>query len=147
MELVGFSLYTDVEGDDLPDAECHHCHQLDLATADDFFNNGLQESKDLFSFKDMGKGGITKQDAENGKMRAPTLRNVLLTAPYMHDGSLKNIDEVLNHYNGNSKDSPNKDPLIRNIEINSFHKRALIAFLQTLTDTSYLQNPLLQKPQ
>lgn len=147
LELVGFSLYTDSEGDDLPDAECHHCHQLDLATADDFFNNGLQSSSDLLSFKDLGKGGVTGQIAENGKMRAPTLRNVLLTAPYMHDGSLATFDDVLNHYNGNGKNSPNKDPLIRNIQLTSFHKRALIAFINTLTDTSYLSNPLLQRPQ
>jgi cytochrome c peroxidase len=147
LEFIGFNLYTDSSGDDLPDAECHHCHQLDLATADDFFNNGLQESADLYGFKDLGKGGITKQDAENGKMRAPTLRNILLTAPYMHDGSKKTIEEVLDHYNGGSKNSPNKDPLIRNIELSSLHKKALIAFLKTLTDTSYLSNPLLQKPQ
>ncbi|MBK8699553.1 MAG: cytochrome C peroxidase [Saprospiraceae bacterium] len=146
LELIGFSLYTDLEGSDLPDAECHHCHQLDLATADDYFNNGLQEAASLNDFKDLGRGGFTKQLADNGKMRAPTLRNVMLTAPYMHDGSLKTIDDVLNHYNSKGKTSPNKDPLIRDLGLTPFHKKALIAFLHTLTDTSYLTNPLLKKP-
>ena len=146
LELAGFSLFTDKEDDGLPDAECHHCHTLDLATADAFFNNGMQESATLTNFKDLGKGGITMQDADNGKMRAPTLRNIFLSAPYMHDGSLKTMDDVINHYNGNGKLSPNKDPLIRNIALTDFHKKALVAFMKMLTDTSYLDNPLLQKP-
>lgn len=146
LELIGYSLYIDLEGSDLPDAECHHCHTLDLATADAFFNNGLQYSPDLNSFKDMGRGAVTGSLADNGKMRAPTLRNIFYSAPYMHDGSLKTIDEVLNHYNGHGKSSPNKDPLIRDLGLTPFHKEALIAFLHTLTDTSYLQNPLLQRP-
>ncbi|MBK7789271.1 MAG: cytochrome C peroxidase [Saprospiraceae bacterium] len=146
LELIGFSLFIDLEGSDLPDAECHHCHTLDLATADAFFNNGLQASSDLNGFKDAGRGAVTGHLADNGKMRAPTLRNIMFSAPYMHDGSLKSIDEVLNHYNGHGKSSPNKDPLIRNLELTPFHKEALVAFLNTLTDTSYLQNPLLKKP-
>ncbi|MBP6397530.1 MAG: cytochrome C peroxidase [Saprospiraceae bacterium] len=146
LELIGFSLFIDLEGSDLPDAECHHCHTLDLATADAFFNNGLQATSDLNGFKDAGRGAVTGQLADNGKMRAPTLRNIMFSAPYMHDGSLKTIDEVLNHYNGHGKSSPNKDPLIRNLELTPFHKEALVAFLHTLTDTSYLQNPLLKKP-
>jgi cytochrome c peroxidase len=145
LELIGLNLYTDSTGDDLPDAECHHCHQLDLATADNFFNNGLQESATLNDFKDLGKGGVTKQIAENGKMRAPTLRNIFLSAPYMHDGRFNTMDEVLNHYNGNGKNSPNKDPLIRDLKLSSFHKKALLAFISTLTDTSYLNNPLIVK--
>lgn len=146
LELIGYSLYIDLEGSDLPDAECHHCHTLDLATADAFFNNGLQFSTDLNGFKDMGRGKITGYLADNGKMRAPTLRNIFYSAPYMHDGSFKTIDEVLDHYNGHGKSSPNKDPLIRDLGLTPFHKEALIAFLHTLTDTSYLNNPLLQKP-
>jgi cytochrome c peroxidase len=130
LELMGFSLYTDVPGDDLPDAECHHCHQLDLATSDAFLNNGLQ-------------GAITKNISDNGKMKTPTLRNVTLSAPYMHDGSIKTLEEVIEHYNSGGKDSPNKDPLIRQLKLTNLHKRALIAFLNTLTDTSYMQNKLI----
>ncbi len=145
LELMGFSLFTDVVGDDIPDAECHHCHQLDLASSDAFFNNGIQEAKTINDFKDLGKGGVTKNIADNGKMKAPTLRNIMLSAPYMHDGRFSTIDEVLDHYNSGGKESPNKDPLIRDIQLLPIHKRALIAFLNTLTDTSYMQNPLIVK--
>jgi cytochrome c peroxidase len=142
LELEGFNLYTDSPGDDLPDAECFHCHSLDLATSDAFFNNGLQESASLNGFKDLGKGGVTGQVSENGKMRAPTLRNITLTAPYMHDGSLPNLEAVLQHYNSHGKPSPNKDPFIRDLKLTAKHKEALIAFMKTLVDTSYLKNPL-----
>ncbi len=145
LELMGYSLYLDIPGDNFPDAQCNHCHQLDLATGDDFFNNGLQASVALEGFKDMGKGGISKQPAENGKMRAVTLRNVMLSAPYMHDGSLATIEDVLDHYSSKGKQSPNKDPLISDVKITASHKIALIAFLHTLTDTSYLNNPLIVK--
>jgi cytochrome c peroxidase len=142
LELAGFSLYTDVPGDDLTDAECHHCHQLDLATSDAFFNNGLQSSPTINDFQDKGKGGVTGNILENGKFRAPTLRNIFLSAPYMHNGKFKTMDEVLDHYNSGGKYSPNKDPLIRDLKLSPFEKKALLAFLQTLTDTSYLSNPM-----
>lgn len=145
LELIGLSLYIDDPLDDLPDAECHHCHQLDLATADDYFNNGLQASPSLNDFTDKGLGGFTGNIAENGKMKAPTLRNIFLSAPYMHDGRFNTIDEVLDHYNENFKPSPNKDALIHKLDLTPFHKEALKAFLMTLTDTSYLQNPLIIK--
>jgi cytochrome c peroxidase len=143
LELMGFSLYTDVPGDDLADAECHHCHQLDLATSDAFFNNGLQDAPTINDFIDKGKGGATNQILENGKMKAATLRNIALTAPYMHDGRFKTLEEVIDHYNSGGKYSPNKDALIRNLGLKPIEKRALIAFLNTLTDTSYLTNPLI----
>lgn len=145
LELTGFNLYLDIPGDNLPDAQCNHCHQLDLATGDDFFNNGLQESATLMDFKDMGKGGVTNQIAENGKMRAVTLRNIMLTAPYMHNGSFATMEDVLNHYASRGKPSPNKDPLVNDVKITAEHKKAIIAFLHTLTDTSYLNNPLIVK--
>ncbi|MFM2392644.1 MAG: hypothetical protein RLZZ546_621 [Bacteroidota bacterium] len=145
LELIGLSLYIDDPLDDLPDAECHHCHQLDLATADNYFNNGLQAANTLNDFQDRGLGGFTGNIAENGKMKATTLRNIFLSAPYMHDGRFSSIDEVLDHYNENFKNSPNKDALIHKLNLTPFHKEALKAFLKTLTDTSYLQNPLIVK--
>lgn len=145
LELIGFSLYLDIAGDDFPDAQCNHCHQLDLASGDAFFNNGLQASPTLFDFKDLGQGGFTKLDAENGKMRAVSLRNIMLSAPYMHDGSLATMDDVLNHYISKGKPSPNKDPLLNAIPLTPGYKKALLAFIQTLTDTSYLNNPLVVK--
>jgi cytochrome c peroxidase len=143
LELMGFSLYTDDPGDDLTDAECHHCHQLDLATSDSYFNNGLQDAPSINDFKDKGKGGASGQILENGKMKAPTLRNITLSAPYMHDGRFKTLEEVIDHYNDGGKYSPNKDALIRKLGLKPIEKKALIAFINTLTDTSYLSNPLI----
>ena len=59
LELIGYSLFIDLEGSDLPDAECHHCHTLDLTTADAFFNNSLQFSNTDLRQRDMGRGKIT----------------------------------------------------------------------------------------
>jgi cytochrome c peroxidase len=63
----------------------------------------------------------------------------------MHDGSLKTIEEVIEHYDNKAKKSPNRDGLIRKLQLTPYHKKALIAFLNTLTDTSYLNNPLIVK--
>ncbi len=153
---AGLSLYTDLElmgeglffddDPDLPDAECNHCHNSPMMTSDDFFNNGLQPAGDDLQFLDNGKGKITMNIADNGKFRAPTLRNIMLTAPYMHDGSLETIDDVLDHYNSGGHPSPNKDPLIRPLKLSKIQLAALKAFMNTLTDTSYLTNPLITNP-
>ncbi len=147
-ELMGYILYSDGNKNLSTDFQCNHCHQLDLAEGDAYFNNGLQATANLEGFNDLGKGGFTKKLAENGTMRAVTLRNIMLSAPYMHNGSLSTMDEVMEHYMSGGKASPNKDPLISQIKKNNFtqqNKKALIAFLHTLTDTSYLSNPLIYK--
>src|SRR5690606_7752020 len=97
-ELIGFLMYID-DDPDLPDAECGHCHTLPMATADQFFNNGLDLAPTLEEFKDKGLGKFTGNRIDNGKFKAPTLRNIMLTPPYMHDGRFQTIDEVLAHYN------------------------------------------------
>lgn len=146
MELIGFLMYID-DDPDLPDAECGHCHTLPMATADQFFNNGLDLAPTLEEFKDKGLGKITGNRIDNGKFKAPTLRNIMLTPPYMHDGRFQTIDEVLTHYNSGGHDSPNKDPLIRPLGLTPFQLNALKAFLHTLTDTSFLSNPDFQRPE
>ena len=148
-EYIGFSLYFDVFGDGIPDGQCNHCHHLELAAGDGFFNNGLQEATLLQDFKDLGKGKITGNISENGKFRAPTLRNIMLTAPYMHDGSLTTIDQVLAHYVSGGKKSPNRDPLLVDkqfAELDAYYISCLKAFLQTLTDTTSLKNPEFTNP-
>ena len=85
-EFYGFEMYIDAPG--VTDAQCAHCHNIPLMTSNDYFNNGLQEAETFDDFVDVGRGAITVS-AKNGFFRAPTLRNIELSAPYMHDGSLE----------------------------------------------------------
>lgn len=140
LELYGFTMFVDNDPN-VKDAECGHCHSIPLGTADQFFNNGLVEAPNMTEFKDMGRGKITGNLIDRGKFKAPTLRNVTITAPYMHDGRFKTLDEVLDHYSSGGKSSPNKDPLLYPLNFTPFEKRALKAFLETLVDTSYLKDP------
>ncbi len=145
LELIGYGLYFD-DDPDLPDTECGHCHNIPLGTSDDYFNNGITESATLDGFPDPGRGKVTGSRADNGKFRAPTLRNISQSAPYMHDGRFTTLDEVIQHYKGGGKPSPNKDPLLHPLTINNFHIQALKAFIATLHDSTYYKNPALQNP-
>ena len=95
----------------------------------------------------------TGQRGDMGKFRAPTLRNIALTGPYMHDGSIATLEEVLDHYaaGGRSRVNPqikhfnsNTDPLITGFELSRLEKRQLIAFLHALTDQTFIQLSLEQ---
>ncbi len=130
----------------IPDAECFHCHPAPLMMADDFFNNGIDTVASLDDFKDKGRGSITKLRFDNGKFKATTLYNITLTAPYMHDGRFQTLEEVIDHYNSGGHYADNKNGFIRPLGLNARQKRSLIAFLKTLTDTSYLQNPDVLSP-
>ncbi|MBK8298557.1 MAG: cytochrome C peroxidase [Saprospiraceae bacterium] len=130
----------------IPDAECFHCHAAPLMMANEFFNNGIDTVQSLDDFKDTGRGGITGVRFDKGKFKAPTLYNIALTAPYMHDGRFKTLEEVIEHYNSGGHFAENKDGFIRKLGLNRRQKQSLIAFLNTLTDTSYLQNPDVLSP-
>ena len=146
-ELNGFELFFDVPNN-LPDAECGHCHNAPLFTTNQFFNNGLDSVGSLEDFKDKGLGVVTGNPFDNGKFRAPTLRNIALTAPYMHDGRFNTLEEVIDHYNEGAHFADNMDPLIKpnGLGLTEQHKKDLIAFLHALTDTSYFANPAFQNP-
>ena len=145
IELIGYGLYFDIDPD-LPDMECGHCHNAPLATSDDFFNNGLNASNTLDDFPDLGRGKVTGSKSDNGKFKAPTLRNIKYSAPYMHDGRFNTLDEVIAHYKSGGKKSPNKDPLLHPLEVSSFHITALKAFIETFNDTTFYKNPDLKNP-
>lgn len=145
LELIGQGLYFDNDPD-LPDAECGHCHNTPLATSDDFFNNGITQSSTLEGFPDLGRGKVTVSKADNGKFRAPTLRNISNTAPYMHDGRFKTLDEVIAHYNSGGKSSPNANPLLHPLKLNDFYIKALKAFIETFNDTLIYKNQELKNP-
>ena len=147
-ELNGWSMFFD-EGGGLPDAECGHCHNAPLFTVNDYFNNGLDSVASLMDFEDIGLGGITGRVFDNGKFRAPTLRNIALTAPYMHDGRFNTLQEVIDHYNEGVHYSDNVDPLLLKpggLGLSEQQKQDLITFLHTLTDTAFVNNPIYQSP-
>jgi cytochrome c peroxidase len=75
---------------------------------------------------------VTKQEADRGKFKTPTLRGVALTAPYMHDGSLKSLEEVVEFYNRGGGANPHLDPRIRPLGLTADEQRDLVAFLKAL---------------
>ncbi len=144
-EQNGFDMFFDAPGD-LPDAECGHCHNAPLFTTNEYFNNGLDAVVSLFDFEDPGLGAVTGNEFDYGKFRAPTLRNIEFTAPYMHDGRFETLEEVIEHYNSGGHTADNLDPLIQPLQLTEENKADLLAFLLTLSDTTTLQNPAYQNP-
>ncbi len=144
-EQNGFDMFFD-SSSILPDAECGHCHNAPLFTTNEYFNNGLDSVVSLFDFDDPGLGGITMNEFDYGKFRAPTLRNIEFTAPYMHDGRFQTLEEVIDHYNSGGHFADNLDPLINPLGLTEENKADLLAFLLTLSDTTTLQNPAYQNP-
>ncbi len=126
-------------------ADCFHCHGTVLFTNNQFLNNGLDSV-----FTDIGLQRVTGSVSDRGKFKVPSLRNVELTAPYMHDGRFSTLEEVVEHYNSGIKSSPTLDPNMKSqgsgLGLNPQQKADLVAFLKTLTDTSYVNNPMLQNP-
>ena len=145
IELIGNGIYFD-DDPDLPDGECGHCHNTPLAFTDDYFNNGLSAATTLLDFADRGRGEFTGQLNDNGKFRAPTLRNIMYSAPYMHNGSLKTFDDVLAHYNSGGKSSIYKDKVLHNLQLDAFYLKCLTAFVKTFEDTVFIKNPEFKNP-
>ena len=115
-------------------ADCFHCHGGPLFQSQSFANNGLDET-----FSDLGRGKITGKKSDDGKFSTPSLRNVALTAPYMHDGRFKTLEEVVEHYATGLKRSATLDPNLAKhpdggVPLSAADKKALVAFLRTLTD-------------
>ncbi|MDB6058699.1 MAG: hypothetical protein JWO95_2543 [Verrucomicrobiales bacterium] len=122
-------------------ADCFHCHGGPLFSDHQFHNNGLDGKFDL----DPGRNKFTKIDSDRGKFSTPSLRNIALTAPYMHDGRFKTLEEVIEHYSTGVKRSSTLDPNIAKhpdggIHLSSADKQALVAFLKSLTDPKFVKN-------
>ncbi|MCB0707325.1 MAG: cytochrome-c peroxidase [Saprospiraceae bacterium] len=128
--------------------ECFHCHAGFNFTNDRFMNNGLDAEA---AFTDEGRFKVTGDPADRAKFKVPSLRNIALTAPYMHDGRFATLEEVLDHYIAGVKDSPTVDPLMQynlnpGLDLDAQDKQDLINFLQTLTDLSLLDNAAYTNP-
>lgn len=125
---------------------CSHCHGSALFTENNYFNNGLDSVATLSDFADYGLGEVTNNLYDNGKFRAPTLRNIALTAPYMHDGRFNTLGEVLDHYATGGHGVANEDANIQPFTLTEQQKQDLIAFLNMLTDTTFVNNPAFRNP-
>ena len=128
---------TEKAGYELFKQRCAQCHQEPLFTNFTYQNNGLDSI-----FADSGRGKITKEITDYGKFRVPSLRNVSLTYPYMHDGRFWDLNEVLNHYSeGIIENSQNLSlELKKGMNLSNVQKQQLIAFLKTLTDYKLLSD-------
>jgi cytochrome c peroxidase len=119
---------------------CASCHGGFDFTNYAFENNGLYEE-----YPDLGRFRLTGDPRDSARFKVPSLRNVALTAPYMHDGSMESLEAVINHYASGGKAHPQKSPLIQPFQLSEKEKRQLIAFLHSLTDESFLTNPAFQE--
>jgi cytochrome c peroxidase len=125
---------------------CSHCHFNPLYTNNDFKNNGIDDVETLADFPDPGRGAVTGNLYDNGKFKVPTLRNIVLTAPYMHDGRYATLEEVLEHYSSGGHGVLNEDTNIKPFTLTEQQKQDMIAFLRTLTDLQMLENSAYGNP-
>jgi cytochrome c peroxidase len=144
-ERRGWEIFFDFPGG-LPAAECGHCHSDPLFTDLEYFNNGLDAASELSCHPSPGRASVTGRRSDRGKFRTPTLRNIEMTAPYMHDGRFETLEEVVDHYVSGGHYAENVNPNVRRLALSERDKADLIAFLQTLTDTSFVNNPDFQNP-
>jgi cytochrome c peroxidase len=162
LELRGIELFFThpIPQANLRGGNCGDCH-LQITTSGDrngfrgFHNNGLDNDQNL----NVGLEKVTNNSTDKGKFKAPTLRNIALTAPYMHDGRFSNLEQVIDHYDQHVRINATLDPLIREASNEQFlppntvklyltpqEKQAILAFLQMLTDEEFTKNPKFANP-
>lgn len=125
-EIAGWKLFSE-------ELYCSKCHPAPYFTTFEAANNGLYADYG----EDKGRFRIFKDSADIGKFKIPSLRNIELTYPYMHDGSLSTLDEVLEHYQKGGKKHALQDKVIVPFSLSDRQKKQLLSFLKSLTDTSY----------
>ena len=142
--MRGEAVFTAQEqrGKALFDKNCATCHSGALFTNNKFINNGLDSV-----FADIGRSLISETSEDLGKFKVPSLRNIMLTGPYMHDGRFKTIDEVIDHYRFGIRPSPSLDTRLMvngsmKIQLENADVDDLKDFLHTLTDRKFISNPI-----
>ena len=144
-ESQGFALFTGKYN-------CNNCHEISQGgyniSSATFADIGLDAN-----YVDLGMGAIDLQSTDNGKFKVPVLLNVALTAPYMHDGRYKTLDDVIEHYSHTIQNSRNLNDVLKDgngnamqMNITADDKQALIAFLNTLTDYNMVNDPKYSNP-
>lgn len=143
-----------------PRLACAECHRgFDLAgntswyhrppTPLTFHNTGLYNlGRGAYPAVDQGRIEITSRRRDMGRFKAPTLRNIELTAPYMHDGSIATLEEALAHYQAGGRARPNRyqSRRIRRLDLSESERRDLLTFLRSLTDHEFVSNPRFSDP-
>ncbi|WP_211830638.1 cytochrome-c peroxidase [Kistimonas asteriae] len=129
-EQKGFQLFNGKAG-------CYQCHYGQNLTLYGYYNIGLPGAVDD---PDPGLMRITGAADDRGKFRTPTLRNIALTGPYMHNGSMQTLEEVVSHFNNGGIDVSNKTDLMQPLGLTDDEQQAIVAFLKTLTDESFIAN-------
>jgi cytochrome c peroxidase len=115
---------------------CSTCHSGFNFTNYTFENNGLYEN-----YPDVGRFRLTEDSLDIARFKVPTLRNVAITSPYMHDGSLPTLAAVIEHYNNGGRAHPHKSNLVHPLGLTATEKADLLAFLESLTDWKFVTNP------
>ncbi|MAY83554.1 MAG: cytochrome-c peroxidase [Flavobacteriales bacterium] len=115
---------------------CSSCHSDFNFTNYSLENNGLYEV-----YADSGRFRFSHDSADIALFKVPSLRNVAITAPYMHDGSLSTLEEVIEHYNSGGRQHPNKSEKIKALNLSQEEMESLIAFLESLTDKEFTNDP------
>jgi len=118
---------------------CSKCH-----TGFDFTNYAFENNGLYSDYSDLGRFRVTGLEADRAKFKVPSLRNVELTAPYMHDGSKPTLELVVDHYNIGGASHPNKSQFIKALGLSQEEKDDLVAFLKSLTDLSFAGNSAFQ---
>jgi cytochrome c peroxidase len=143
--------------------ECNHCHGgfnfsdhvtwegLDVVGTEPLYHQtGLYDLDGQGSYPEPNTGvfSTSLRPQDMGKFKAPTLRNIAITAPYMHDGSIQTLSEVLDHYakGGRARRQGKTDGLLQPFEISAQEKADIVAFLESLTDRELLENPKYADP-
>jgi len=112
-----------------PALNCTACH-----SGFDLTDYSFQNIGQYLDYADPGRARLTSDPADMGKYKVPTLRNIALTAPYMHDGAMANLDEVIDHFANGGLAHPNKSPFLTSFALDPSQKGDLLAFLNSLTD-------------
>lgn len=144
IEEDGFAIFLDFKRGD-----CIHCHKPDNVNfADnDFHNTGMDSQEDQLP----GLLNVTGNELDRGKFKTPSLRNLVFTAPYMHDGRFETLEEVLNFYSTGVHHFDGVDPKMEfskqgGVHLTEYQTKAIIAFLKSLSDSSIISNPNYSDP-
>ena len=129
-EIEGMNLFNSSR------TNCSSCHSGLFFTNHAFENNGLYEI-----YADSGRMRFTNLESDRALFKVPSLRNVGITGPYMYDGSLAFLEDVIEHYNNGGNAHPNKNTQITPLHLTETEKRSLIAFLNSLTDYKFINDP------
>ena len=148
-EELGMELFFEEYNPYFPEtsgADCGHCHGGKNFSSQEYMNNGLDSI-----YNDDGRYDVTGLESDRGAMKVTTLRNIELTPPYMHDGRVNTLEEVIDHYNEGLRNNASLNPALAmtmgtGLMLNETDKDALIAFLKTLTDTSLIQDSRYASP-